>query len=82
MDNSGAGGNVAVGAILAADPPLGHFVSVTNPQALAGGTFTTSPALSQVDILSAEAAIIEALEQVFITQTPAVLPDQAHVDQG
>jgi hypothetical protein len=82
MDSSGAGGNVEAGAILAADPPLGLSVSVTNPQAMTGGTFTHSLALAQADMLSSETAIAAALKQAFLVQAPAVIPDQAVLIEG
>jgi len=77
MDGNGSSGNLSAGAIVAMDPPLGLSVSVTNPEALSGGTLKTSPALAQVDLLAANAAIEKALVLAFQEKAPTSMPDNA-----
>jgi hypothetical protein len=79
MDGSGSAGNLPAGAIVAMDSPLGLSVSVTNPEALSGGTRKSSPALAQADLLTAEAAVKEALVRAFLVDASGQLPDDARL---
>lgn len=79
MDGSGPGGNLPAGAIMALDPPLGLSVSVSNPEALSGGTMKSSPALTQADLLTGEAVFKQALDQAFIEKVTEYLPDDVRL---
>ncbi|MGA9399199.1 MAG: hypothetical protein WBV22_13195 [Anaerolineaceae bacterium] len=81
MDGNGSDGNLPAGAIVAMDPPLGLSVSVTNPEALSGGTLKTSPALAQADLLAADNAIEKALALAFIQKVPTSMPENAGLIQ-
>ena len=75
MDGSGPQGNLPAGNIVAVDPPLGQFLSVSNPQALSGGTLTTVPALAAADLQAGNDALDQALRQAFQEQVKAEVPE-------
>jgi hypothetical protein len=79
MDGSGPAGNLPAGAIVAMDPPLGLSVSVTNPEALGGGTRKDSPALAQADLLAGEGAIEDALKSTFMEEVVGSIPEDARL---
>jgi hypothetical protein len=75
MDGSGSLGNLPAGSIVAVDPPLGQFLSVSNPQALSGGTLTTVPALAEVDLRFGNIAFDQSLQEAFNYQAHKKIPE-------
>ncbi len=82
MDDNGPLGNLPAGTLLAVDPPLGQFLSVTNPEPFSGGTMIVSSALTGADLQAASLAIDQALVKAFQNQVAAELPVNAHLIPG